>query len=124
MEFIIHKKSNKWGQETELYYLVENYREGKKVKRRTLLHLFGIKSVEEFLIKTEKQEASLLENLMVSVGRLEAFIRSGRPSISYYWTSEKREAYLAKQVREAKLRLDKCREMIEKIKGYVVSNTI
>lgn len=124
MAFIIHKKSNKWGQETELYYLVENYREGKKVKRRTLLHLFVSKSVEEFLIKTESQEAPLLESLKVSVSKLEAFIKSGRPSISYYWTSEKREAYLTEQVREAKLKLDKCRELIDKIKGYVVPKII
>jgi len=49
MAFIINKASYRKGKSHTLYYLVENYREKGKVKRRKLLNLHKNKSIQEYV---------------------------------------------------------------------------
>ncbi|SRR6266702_4722104 len=58
--FVINKKSERWGEIRSLYYLVENYREDGKIKRRTLFSLGEYKSPQEMFAFLERREATLI----------------------------------------------------------------
>jgi predicted ferric reductase len=57
MAFIISKKTQSRGNEIRLYYLVKNYREGKKIKRITLAKLGICKDLKEALVSKQKRRA-------------------------------------------------------------------
>lgn len=70
MAFIISKNSKKWGKDRKVYYLVENYRDKGKVKRRTLLKLHEEGSIEVILEKLTINEKTLKENLKAYENKL------------------------------------------------------
>lgn len=75
MAFIISKESNERGQTKRLYYLVENYREGNKVKRKTLLALKEHRTVAEFLKSVEQEYTRLVNRLHKFKKELDDFIK-------------------------------------------------
>lgn len=64
MSFVISKKSSWHGQETKLYYLVQNYRVGNKIKRKTLMKLGQNPNLQAAL-------ANIQEKIKESSARLE-----------------------------------------------------
>lgn len=83
MAFIVSKISKFGDKVRKLYYLVENYREGNKVRRRAILRLGESPSLTEALQciqakeKTVLHKSSELENRLerVKKGDLTAFFR-------------------------------------------------
>jgi hypothetical protein len=63
MSFIISKTSTSHGESRKLYYLVQNYREDNKIKRRTLLKLNENVDLSAFFEKTLQEERNILDNL-------------------------------------------------------------
>jgi len=68
--FVINKKSKSYGVTRQLDYLVENYRDGNKVKRRTLLPLGECTNLHEFLDLTERREAVALSMIKLDEKKL------------------------------------------------------
>lgn len=70
MAFVIKKRSKRYGVTRPLYYLVESYRDGSKVKRRTLFALGECKTLREFIELTEKRETMALSMIRYDEKRL------------------------------------------------------
>lgn len=83
MAFVISKKSTYRGQETHIYYLVENYRVGNKVKRRTLVALGFQKTLENYLRVVSRYENRSLEDLAKAKKELYELIEYGRLPKNY-----------------------------------------
>ncbi len=62
--FIIHKKFKTRRGDRKLYYLVRNYREGKKIKRCTILPLGESSNLLEALQSICEQKESVLHRLL------------------------------------------------------------
>lgn len=76
MSFVINKKSKRGGKIRNLYYLVESYRDGKKVKRRTLLKLGEEPDVFGVLDKLSRNEKILKKNLVTYANELKKIGKS------------------------------------------------
>ena len=55
MAFIVCKKSRRHGEARDLFYLVENYRDGGKVKRRTLIGLGESTTLQDAVASIQKE---------------------------------------------------------------------
>lgn len=87
MAFIISKKSTKYGKVQKLYYLVKNYREGNKIKRKTLLRLNSHASLKELLDSVEQKEVKLINRLNKRINTLDDFAKYGK--VPFPWGSTK-----------------------------------
>ena len=70
MAFIISKISKTRNNSKILYYLVENYRDGKKIKRRKISTLGEYCNLTDLLENLQKEENSCLAKIMELEGRL------------------------------------------------------
>lgn len=115
MAFIISKKST-WGGETRLlYYLVENYREGNKIKRKTLLKLNKQNNLSEILQSTKQEEAKLLLELKTCKEKLDSITKNMNQPYSFYLIR-----HLPEAIREKTESLNECRRNREILVTTVV----
>ena len=70
MSFIISKNSKRHGVDRKVYYLVENYRDKGKVKRRTLLKLHEEGNIQVILEKLTRNEKVLRGNVRICENKL------------------------------------------------------
>ena len=102
-----------------IYYLVENHREGKKVKRKTLLALGVYKTVAELLEASKNKETGLLNALVKHERNLERFITKGEYDdypLAKFDSYSMRKKYFIKNVERTKKDLALCQKKIEHIK--------
>lgn len=118
MAFIISKKSRRWGNERNLYYLVESFRDGNKVRRKTLLALREHKTVVELLTSTEEKYLRLTTQLQKRIERLENYTKSGVTSSPLPPTTHTGRM-LVGFVEKTKAELEQCQSEIEKIKSFL-----
>ncbi|HIH13442.1 TPA: hypothetical protein HA242_07000 [Candidatus Woesearchaeota archaeon] len=119
MAFIISKKSRLWGQERRLYYLVESYREGDKVKRKTLLALKEHKSVAELLSHVEQKKARELDRVMQIKGKLDDFLQHGKLPALWLGSPDTLPFRLGKSLERIKASLEQREQEISKIKSFL-----
>lgn len=118
MAFIISKKSSRWKKERNLYYLVENYRDGSKVKRKTLLALKEYNSVAGLLVFTEQKRIRLSNQLQKRIERLKDYAKTGKTSSPLPPTIHTGRIML-RFVEETKAEMEQCEVEIEKIKSFL-----
>ena len=120
MAFIITKKSKGHGQVRKLYYLVENYREGKKVKRKKLLALGLYNTVSQLLEATKQEETHLINALKQCEEKLTEYLATGKYPHPYpsdrSWQVDRR---MKKFVEQAQIDLKMCQEKIIEIQKYM-----
>ena len=83
MAFIISKTSLRDGNRRSLYYVVENYRVGKKVKRRTLLCLKEKGNPYEALQQLKAQQLKLSSELETCKKSLEQLLKNENQPFFY-----------------------------------------
>jgi len=81
MAFIISKNSKRDGNRRKLYYLVENYRDNGKIKRKTILHLNECNSIDMALDRIRMDMDSLNKKIHETEVNINA-IKEGRPYVS------------------------------------------
>jgi len=113
MAFIISKKSTLWGKTRKLYYLVENYRDGNKIKRKKLLNLNECKSLAEFFNSTEQEEAELLNRLNKYEKELDDFIKYGKTPPFSFGSPYRIRQRLDMSIEQAKADLKECQSRKE-----------
>lgn len=119
MAFVISKNSTERGIPTKLYYLVSNYREGKKVKRRTLLKLNSCKTPQELLNRMNGEKAALTARLNRFENDLSEFLKSYKiPRIMSFVPAHKVKSRLIMSVDQVKNDLKKCEEDITMISSF------
>lgn len=84
MAFVISKPSLKDGSLRELYYLVESYREGGKIKRRTIHKLKEHKSIDEAITTLEEKKQPLVEKMRRLEQEKELASQGRHPDFSHY----------------------------------------
>ena len=103
MSFVINKKSKKRGKDITLHYLVENYREGKKIKRRTIRSLGESGSISDYLGNLELKH----KQYEVEIAKYEAKIK------------DKNFSWLGgppwRQIQRMQRWIEDCREKIAKL---------
>lgn len=120
MAFVISKKSANTGNTRNLYYLVENYRDGDKIKRDTLLKLHEFKNLEEYLHYMEQEEIRYQKILDLFVKQLEDFLTKNLvPRIVMYRFPSEIRRKLIKRIKGAEDNLEECRSEIKAIKSYM-----
>ncbi len=119
MAFVISKKSQKYGKLRELYYLVESYRVGNNVKRKTLLKLNEHKTLAELLAAAELQETVWQERLQIRKQQLDDFLNNHVSELIPYRNSYKVKGPLIQRVQLAEYELNQVRNEIGKIKDYL-----
>ena len=123
MAFIINKKSKRLGKVRDIYYLVENYREGNKVKRRKLLALSIHKSVAELLEAYKRKEALFITSLAIQEKKLDMLITERKYQtpfpLSRFETYEIIKKRLTMRAERAKIALVKCQKTIEHIRQFM-----
>lgn len=122
MAFIISKKSTTKGEERLLYYLVENYRDNDKVKRRKLLALGDCKNVPEFLERMERRQVGILNRLEMNENRLKNFLATGKnpfPFASLTDTQENINYRLVESIERTKIELQEHQIRKERIKSFL-----
>lgn len=78
MPFIIAKDApTKWNQSRKLYYFVENYRFGTKIKRKTILALGEARTLEEYLHVTQQEEMRVKKRLAETEATFDRFCKYG-----------------------------------------------
>jgi len=78
MPFIIAKDApTKWNQSRRLYYLVENYRIGTKIKRKTILVLGEARTLEEYLHATQQEGMKVRKRLTATEVTFDRFCKLG-----------------------------------------------
>ena len=118
MAFIVNKKSVADGQEKLLYYLVENYREGNKVKRKTIFRLRSNATLDEFLAVMQRREIGIL-------GRLAHVEEQFSKAVAAYKQKpnspllESIKSGLTRSVEKVRAELQECQNIQEKIKHYM-----
>ena len=86
MAFILGKDSVRNGEKRKLYYLVESYREGGKIKRRTIYKLRERESLTEEkqeIVELIKEEERMINELVDEVRRLSRIERKGDGDINW-----------------------------------------
>lgn len=118
MAFIVSKKSNRHGQERLLYYFVENYRQGSKIKRRTIFKMKWNNNLDDFLAMIQRQESFYLATLAPLKKRYNDVSEKSRqyPN-SVYLNSIMQRLILS--IQRLKIRLDDSRQLQEKVKSYM-----
>ena len=120
MAFVIKKISRRHGKEKKLHYLVQNYRDERRlVKRETLIKLGDCESVAEFLEHTRQQEKEILERLCDIKTKFENFKKHGIAPI--LWGSSPNRIYkkFVWWVKHGEDELEECKSKIKVIKGYM-----
>jgi len=119
MAFIISKKSRSNGKERQIYYLVENYREGKAVKRRTLLALVECKSTLELFEAIQRKERRLQDRLNQFQRELEEFITLGKMPPFAFGSAFRARRQLDGAIERAKTDLKQVQEQKAAIKVFL-----
>jgi len=120
MAFIISKSSNRHGKNRKLYYLVENYRDGNKVKRETLLKLNECKNLSELLEFVEREEADAIRRFNRNKADLEAFILHRKvPVLMGYRHTSQIKRNLTMWVDLAKADVEKWQNYKAQVKCYM-----
>lgn len=120
MAFIISKKSVRNGNVNELYYLVENHREDKRIKRKTLLALKKYKTVAELLDSTLQEYASITNKLHRFEKDLDDLIRHDKKPRFSFGDSSIIKRSIEKLIEHKKADIEVCQMKIDRIKRYVV----
>lgn len=119
MAFIIRKKSHRYGTTQTLYYLVNNYRIGNKIKRKTLVRLGICSNIYEYSRLIEEKEVSLLKKLAMSDITLERCEKYNKKPDLWYST----KALLIRKLRRDICRIQggllNCQKEKEKIERYI-----
>lgn len=118
MAFIITKKSNYGGEERLLYYFVENYRQGNKVKRKTIFKLGQCTNIYDYYEVILKREESLLSVVTKYEGKLNRLLEKGKqyPNVTYINIETKRY----KQLRDDfESKLQKCQQIKATLESYM-----
>jgi len=110
MAFIISKSSIKRGESRNLYYLVENYREGKKIRRRTIYKLYQYKNLDELFTQTQKAESEYKKLLEVENIKLTDWLTDTHRPMFYYIRDQ-----LKGKIKEIEYGLDYCQKQKETI---------
>lgn len=119
MAFIINKKSSRNGKIRILYYLVENYRVGKKVKRKKLLDLHECKNLSELLQAIKDKKVKIMQRLIENQNKVEYIIQTGKnPPLSFGSVYATRR-YLERDIEKAKDELEACRKKTEIVTGLM-----
>lgn len=122
MAFVISKKSNERGEIKKLYYLVQNYRDGDKIKRRTLLSLKEYKTVAELLEATEQEYEYLVNRLRKFEKEREDFLKYGKtPQFTFgsAYQYKKRMERMGWGIGDTKVEIEACQKRIEEIKSFL-----
>lgn len=119
MAFVIHKKSKKYGKERKLYYLVENYREQGKIKRKTLLKLNDCKNVAELFHRTKQEQDRWVEQLEERKRRLDAIISKKHQQLAPYHDSSEVKARFRQKVWSAEFRIKESGNKMNILKVYL-----
>lgn len=83
MAFIISKTSQRHGNQRKLYYVVENYRIGKKIKRRTLLRLNEQNDPIDFILQLKNKITQLSAELETCKKKLEELLKNDNQPFFY-----------------------------------------
>ena len=104
---------------TELYYLVTNYREGTKIKRRTLLKLNECKTPQELLNKMNREKTELTTRLNRFENDLNEFLTSYKiPKMMSFVPVHKVKSRLIMSVEQVKNELHQCETEIKKVSSF------
>lgn len=116
MAFIISKKSIRDGKERELYYLVQNYREGKRIKRRTLLKLEEQNNLTELLERFKAEKQKLLNDVDTCKKQLEKLLLNENQPYFYYLKRKIPETIELKhrQITECQRKIDILQNVVPK----------
>ena len=118
MSFIITKKSNLRGKENLLYYFVENYREGKKIKRRTIFKLRNSTNLYDFYEIILKREQWLLGIVAGFEKQLNEVIEKSRQYPNFAHLNKAKKHY-EELVEEYNSKLGECQQTQEKVKSFM-----
>ncbi len=119
MAFVINKKSKKYGKERKLYYLVENYREAGKIKRKTLLKLNDCKNVAELFQRTIQEQDRWVKQLEERKKRFDAITSKKYPQLSPYYDSSELKARFRQKVWGAEFHIKELEKKINLLKIYL-----
>lgn len=119
MAFIISKKSKRNRQLRKLYYLVENYRQGKKVKRKTMLPLKEYNSVAELLKYEERQKAQVLEKIVHIKNTMDDYRQHGKLPPRFIGSSYDFVKIRSRFLEERLADLEQCEREINKVKSFL-----
>jgi len=108
MAFVISKKSKKRNRDTTLYYLVESYREGKKIKRRTILALGDAQNIAGHLENLENKKLVYEKE----IARFESDIRNRKFHSwgGFAWRQVARMQKWAKEDKEKIVKLEQIKD--------------
>lgn len=119
MVFIISKISTKYGKEHKLYYLVNNYRVGNKIKRQTLLRLRNYSSLNDLLKATEQNKIRLINKLNKRIQTSVGFEKYEKVPFIWGGTKPLLKKKLCSEVKKAQADLNECQREIIKIKSFL-----
>jgi hypothetical protein len=119
MAFIISKKSSKNGEARKIYYLVENYREDNRIKRKKLLALGEHDNLHDFLEVTITRKVDTANRIIQNQTKLNTFLETGKNPFLFPSTKRKITDTLIHAIERERVSLLACEAMEKKIRSYM-----
>lgn len=119
MAFIVSKISRFGDKARRLYYLVSNYREGNKVRRKAILSLEESKNLSEKLQKTIEQEKKALLECSELENRLERVKRGDFTAYLMYCPPYRQVARITEYINDLRSELEKHKSDKVKIEALI-----